>query len=64
MGRVRIENCPAGIVIAVAITALVGVFLFVSSLAEHPRWDRLGFEALLLFPLIPCSMLIRRVGRS
>lgn len=64
MSRVRIANCPAGIVIAVAIMAIVGVFLFVANLAERPHSDRLGFEALLLVPLLLCFMLVRSVNRS
>ena len=64
MSRFREGPCPPSVMIIVAMVAATGVFLAISNLAEQHRGSRTGFEALLLVPLLLCSMLAAKANRS
>lgn len=57
-------TCPPSVTVAVSVLGLAGVFLWVANLAEHPHGRRLGFEALLIIPLLFCSIVVAKVPRS
>lgn len=64
MSRFRALSCPPTVMILVAIVAATGLFLLVANLAEEPRGSRMALEALLVIPLLLCSMLAAKANRS
>jgi hypothetical protein len=54
----------SSLIIATAVAAAVGLFLLVANLAEHPNQRRLLVEAILLLPLLLCSVTAVRARRS
>lgn len=64
MSRMKVTSCPPRVMIIAAIVAASGLFLIVADLAEQPRGARMGLEALLIIPLLLCSMQAARMKRS
>ena len=64
MFRFKATGCPPTVMVIATFTAATGVFFAVANLAEQHRESRVGFEALLIIPLLLCFMLAARVNRS